>query len=90
MNLEDIGPILETKDMGVIFEGRKVEKCVNEETLSKDCQNQWNIVIFEKEKFSWPNELIMCSDYPIFEFLIPSGFLNLYTASKNLLTDSCI
>ena len=52
MNLEDIGPILETKDMGVIFEGRKVEKCVNEETLTKDCQNQWNIVIFEKEKLS--------------------------------------
>ena len=90
MNLQDIGPILETKDIGMIFEGEKVKKWVNEETLSKDCQNQWNIVIFEKEKFSWPNELIMCSDYPIFEFLIPSGFLNLYTASKNLLTDSCI
>ena len=52
MNLQDIGPILETKDMVVIFEGEKVKKCVNEETLSKDCQNQWNIVIFEKEKLS--------------------------------------
>ena len=52
MNLQDIGPILETKDVVVIFEGEKVKKCVNEETLSKDCQNKWNIVIFEKEKFS--------------------------------------
>ena len=52
INLQDIGPILETKDMGVIFEGGKVKKCVNEETLSKDCQDQWNIVTFEKEKLS--------------------------------------
>ena len=52
MNLQGIRPILETKDMGVIFEGAKVKKCVNEETLSKDCQDQWNTVIFEKEKFS--------------------------------------
>ena len=40
MNLQDIGPILEINDMGVIFEGKKVKKCVNEEILSKDCQNQ--------------------------------------------------
>ena len=52
MNLQDIGPILETKNMGVIFEGEKVKKCVNEETLSKDCQDRWNIVITEKEKLS--------------------------------------
>ena len=52
MNLQDVGPILETKDMGVIFEGGKVKKCVNEETLRKDCQDQWNIVTFEKEKLS--------------------------------------
>ena len=52
MNLQDVGPILETMDMRGIFEGGKVNKCVNEETLSKDCQNQWNIVIFEKEKLS--------------------------------------
>ena len=50
--LQDIGPILETGDMGVIFEGEKVKKCLNEETLRKDCQDQWNIVIFEKEKLS--------------------------------------
>ena len=24
-----------------------------------------NIVIFEKDKLSWPNKLIMCPDYPI-------------------------
>ena len=35
MNLQDIGPILESKDTGVIFEGEKVKKGVNEETLSK-------------------------------------------------------
>ena len=52
MNLQGIGPILETEDVGVIFEGGKVKKCVNEETLSKYCQDQWNIVIFEKEKLS--------------------------------------
>ena len=52
MNYQDIWPIQETKDMGVIFEGGKVQKCVNEETLNKDCQNQWNTVIFEKEKLS--------------------------------------
>ena len=51
-NLQDIGPIVETKIMGAIFQGEKVKKCVNEETLSKDCQNQFNIVIFEKEKLS--------------------------------------
>ena len=51
--------------MGVIFQGGKVKKCSNEETLSKDCQNQWNIVNFEKEKLSLPNKLIMCPDYPI-------------------------
>ena len=65
MSLQDIGPILQIKDMSVIFEGEKIEKGVNEETLSKNCQNQWNIVIFEKEKLSWPTKLIMCPDYPI-------------------------
>ena len=34
------------------------------ETLSKDWKNQWDIVIFEKEKLSGPNKLIMCADYP--------------------------
>ena len=38
--------------MGVIFQGEKVKKCVNMETLSKDWKNQWDIVIFEKEKLS--------------------------------------
>ena len=52
MNLQDIGPILETMYMGLIFEEEKVKKCVNEERLCKDCKNQWNIAIFEKEKFS--------------------------------------
>ena len=63
-NLQDIGPIIETKVMGVIFQGEKVKKCVNMETLSKDWKNQWDIVIFEKEKLSGPNKLIMCADYP--------------------------
>ena len=52
MSLQDIGPILQTKDTGMIFEGEKVKKGVNEERLSKNCQNQWNVVIFEKEKLS--------------------------------------
>ena len=65
MNLQDIGPILESKDTGVIFEGEKVKKGVNEETLSKNCQSKWNIVIFGKEKLSRPNKIIMCPDYPI-------------------------
>ena len=65
MSLQDIGPILQTKYMGMIFEGEKVKKGVNEERLSKNCQNQWNVVIFEKEKLSWPTKLIMHPDYPI-------------------------
>ena len=38
MNLQDIWPILETKDTGVIFDGENVKKGVNEETLNKNCQ----------------------------------------------------
>ena len=37
--LQDTGPILD-KDMGVIFEEGKVRKGINEETLSKNCQNK--------------------------------------------------
>ena len=65
MNLQDIWPILETKDTGVIFVGENVKKGVNEETLNKNCLNKWNIVIFGKEKLSRPNKIIMCPDYPI-------------------------
>ena len=42
-----------------------MEKCVNEETLSKDCQDRWNIVITEKQKLSESNKLIICTGYPI-------------------------
>ena len=52
MNLEDIWTFLETEDIGVIFKGEKVKMFVNEETLGEDCQNQWNIAIFEKDKLS--------------------------------------